>query len=67
MSLKNGFHSSIHQFDAVYSEIQRQERFYKTNIQETVDSFVDGQPGCVLVFGPTSSGKTFTLQGKPGG
>ena len=31
-----------------------------------MQSFVEGENGCVLFFGPSQSGKTFSLNGKAG-
>jgi hypothetical protein len=31
-----------------------------------VRNFIEGEPGSVIIFGPTGSGKTFTMQGKSG-
>ena len=35
-------------------------------VRPTIRSFVEGENGCVILFGPTESGKTFTLKGKTG-
>ena len=31
-----------------------------------IDKFIKGQNGCVFLFGPSSSGKTYTLKGGQG-
>ena len=63
----NGYHSSYFTFDSVYSECQKQDKFYQQQVRSLVTDFVlNAKSSCVLLFGPSSSGKTFTLLGKPG-
>jgi len=31
-----------------------------------VRNFIEGENGCVILFGPTESGKTYSLKGKAG-
>jgi hypothetical protein len=35
-------------------------------VRPVVKSFVEGENACILLFGPTEGGKTFTLKGKTG-
>lgn len=53
-------------FDSVSNELQRQDRFYISEIRPTVRQFIEGINGCVLFFGPSGGGKSFTMQGKSG-
>jgi hypothetical protein len=39
---------------------------YLQNLQPIVLNFFDGQNGTVLLFGPSASGKTYTLKGGQG-
>lgn len=53
-------------FDSVFNESYRQEKFYASVIRPTIQSFIEGENACILLFGPTEGGKTFTLKGKTG-
>lgn len=66
LSHKNGFNGNLYQFDTVFCEIQKQEKFYESEVQPFVSDFISGKNASVILFGPTSSGKTYTLQGKSG-
>jgi hypothetical protein len=35
-------------------------------VSPAVKSFVEGENACIVLFGPTEGGKTFTLKGKTG-
>ena len=50
----------------MFNESTKQDRFYRSAISPTVKAFVEGESACVLLFGPTDGGKTFTLKGKTG-
>ena len=50
----------------MYNESHKQEKFYASSVRPIVKSFVEGESGCVLLFGPTEGGKTYTLKGKTG-
>lgn len=39
---------------------------YLQNLQPIVHNFIEGQNGTVLLFGPSASGKTYTLKGGQG-
>ena len=65
-SPNNGYHSSVYIFDSVRNELQRQDRFYISEIRPTVRQFIEGDNGCVLFFGPSGGGKSFWMQGKAG-
>lgn len=54
------------QLDAVYTEGQKQEKFYSQQIRPIVKNFIEGDNGCVVLFGPTEGGKSHTLKGKTG-
>ena len=53
-------------FDSVFNESYKQEKFYASCIRPTVKSFVEGENACIVMFGPTDGGKTYTLKGKTG-
>lgn len=63
---QNGFDASVYDFDNVFHEVHRQEKFYKQTVRPVVNAFVEGESGTVMLFGPSQSGKTFTLHGKTG-
>ena len=44
----------------------RQDKIYTQNVRPMVHNFVEGGDACVLLFGPSSSGKTHTLKGGQG-
>lgn len=50
----------------MFNESYKQEKFYSSSIRPSVKSFVEGENACILLFGPTESGKTHTLKGKTG-
>ena len=53
-------------FDGVYNESHKQEKFYSSAIRPSIKSFVEGENVCILLFGPTEGGKTYSLKGKTG-
>lgn len=53
-------------FDSVFNESHKQEKFYSSVVRPVVKSFVEGENACIFLFGPTEGGKTFTLKGKTG-
>ena len=57
---------SLFEFDNVFSEMQRQDRFYGQSVKPLVQAFVEGENGTVIFFGPSQSGKTHSLHGKAG-
>eukprot|EP00347_Sterkiella_histriomuscorum_P021720 403333001 len=56
----------VFNFDQVFNESHRQDKFYQSVVSPAVKSFVEGINSSVLLFGPTEGGKTFTLKGKTG-
>jgi hypothetical protein len=54
------------QFDSVFNESHKQEKFYSAVVRPTIRSFIEGENACVILFGPTEGGKTHTLKGKTG-
>jgi len=62
----NGYEASLFEFDHVFSEAQRQDKFYSQSVKPLVQSFVEGENGSVIFFGPSQSGKTYSLHGKAG-
>jgi hypothetical protein len=50
----------------VFNESHKQEKFYTSVVRPVVKNFIEGENGCVLLFGPTEGGKTYTLKGKTG-
>jgi hypothetical protein len=52
-------------YDGVYNESNNgsQEILFQQNIKHLIDEFLNGKNGSVLIFGPSSSGKTYTLKG----
>ena len=52
-------------FDSVYDETSggRQEKIYIQNVRPMVHSFIEGNNQCVVLFGPSQCGKTYTIKG----
>lgn len=50
----------------MFNESQKQEKFYAQTVRPLVQNFIEGENGCVILFGPTQGGKTYTLKGKAG-
>jgi len=50
-------------FDNVYSEDTSTRNLYDKSVSSIVDSSLKGINGTVILYGPSSSGKTFTMQG----
>jgi type II secretory ATPase GspE/PulE/Tfp pilus assembly ATPase PilB-like protein len=48
-------------FDGVFSGEDSNACVYKTAVKPLVKQVLAGLNGCVLVYGQTSSGKTFTI------
>ncbi|CDW80672.1 kinesin motor domain containing protein [Stylonychia lemnae] len=53
-------------FDNLINETQKQEKFYSQTVKPIVRNFIEGENGSVILFGPTGSGKTYSLKGKAG-
>jgi hypothetical protein len=55
-------------FDGVYDETSsgKQDKIFVQNVRPMVHSFVEGTNQCVILFGPTACGKTYTLKGGQG-
>jgi kinesin family protein 5 len=51
-------------FDGFFGPNKNQEQLYMTTTYPIVKSALDGYSGTILVYGPTNSGKTFTMRGK---
>ena len=63
---QNGYDANVFDFDNVFGENQRQDKFYQMSVKPLVQSFVEGVNGSVILFGPSQSGKTYSLHGKAG-
>ena len=57
---------SIFAFDDVCDEHTTQDAIFACVAAEIVDAVVDGYHGCVLAYGQTGAGKTYTMQGECG-
>lgn len=55
---------SVFSFDSIFEETATTQQVYKSMVQSIVQSVATGQHGTVLMYGQTSSGKTYTMQGK---
>lgn len=62
----NGYDANAFDFDNVFSEVQKQDKFYAQSVKPIVQAFVEGENGTVIFFGPSQSGKTYSLNGKAG-
>ncbi|XP_019621042.1 PREDICTED: kinesin-like protein KIF3A [Branchiostoma belcheri] len=52
-----------HKFDEVFNEETTQEKIYDTMASPIVDAVLEGYNGCILCYGKTGSGKTYTMAG----
>lgn len=57
--------SSCFTYDGVFSLETKQDSIYNSVAKNAVDSVIQGYNSCVFAYGPTSSGKTFTMFGTP--
>ena len=55
---------SVFSFDHVFSESSTTQQLYDALVQPVVSRVTLGQNGTILCYGQTSSGKTYTMQGK---
>lgn len=53
-------------YDTAFNESYRQEALYHEAVRPLVRSVIEGQSGCVILFGPTDAGKSFTIKGGSG-
>ncbi|XP_078599132.1 uncharacterized protein LOC144874629 [Branchiostoma floridae x Branchiostoma japonicum] len=53
-------------FDKVFPEETTQAELFDTMASPIIDSVLEGYNGCILCYGRTGSGKTFTMEGPPG-
>lgn len=58
--LKN---ATLLEFDRVYNETHKLDTIYNENIKESVSNLFNGKNSCCILFGPTESGKSYTLRG----
>lgn len=54
---------SIFEFDQIFTEISQEELYWKS-IRGLSEGLFAGVSACVLAFGPSKSGKSYTLRGK---
>lgn len=56
--------SSLLTFDKIFNENISNEEIYNTSIKEEVTSlFEEGHKACLILFGPSNSGKSYSLRG----
>jgi hypothetical protein len=60
--LKNRVESSEYHLDRVFGPSSKQEDLF-CEVSELVESALDGNQVCILAYGQTRSGKTFTMEG----
>lgn len=54
-------------FDGVFGPQQTQRGLYDAVASDCVQSIFDGHHSLIMAYGPTGSGKTYTISGKPEG
>lgn len=52
--------------DKIFAQMSYQDALYDEIARPLVDSALQGYSGTVVAYGPTCSGKTFTMRGGPG-
>jgi len=60
---KSPFDQYNFSFDRVFSPNAKQTEVYQVVGKPIIESLMEGFNGCVLAYGQTSSGKTYTMQG----
>lgn len=53
-------------FNAVFPQLESQEKVYQKSARDVVVSAINGLNGCILCYGQTGSGKTHTMFGPDG-
>lgn len=53
-------------FNAVFPQLESQEKIYHRSARDVVISAINGLNGCILCYGQTGSGKTHTMFGTEG-
>jgi hypothetical protein len=53
-------------FNAVFPQLESQEKIYHRSARDVVISAINGLNGCILCYGQTGSGKTHTMFGSEG-
>ncbi len=61
IAIKHAHYSKEFLYDGVFSEKSHQEEVYKKVGQPVVEHVMKGVNGCILAYGPTGSGKTYSL------
>lgn len=61
-----GNRESIFQFNGCFSPLSRQREVFERAARPIVESAIRGYNGTILAYGPTNSGKTFTMRGDDG-
>lgn len=56
--------STILLYDQVYNEFSKTEQIYSENLKLQVSNLFQGQNSSFFLFGPSESGKSFTLRGE---
>ncbi|XP_059138527.1 kinesin-like protein KIF20B isoform X2 [Physella acuta] len=66
-SMKRGVGKSSHKFtfSRIFNEATTQGAFFNETMLDMTKDFISGQNSLVFTYGVTSSGKTYTIQGKP--
>merc|ERR1719420_93099 len=54
---------SVYTFDKVFSPTSPQRDVYEQSARPVIEAILEGFNGTVLAYGPTSSGKTYTMEG----
>ena len=57
--------SNAYSFDRVYGSNTTQQQFYDGEVTNCINDLVDGNDTTLFAYGNTSSGKTYTIFGKP--
>jgi kinesin family protein 3/17 len=53
-------------FDQVFDQASRQDQVFNLVAQPIIDSVMSGYNGTIFAYGQTGTGKTHTMEGKPG-
>ena len=60
--LNTSLHLQVYEFERVYDPKTRQEQVFE-DTKATITSCVDGYNVCIIAYGQTGAGKTYTMMG----
>lgn len=62
--VKDLYHSKDFRYNQVFGHLETQQDVYEKGCQQLVSEFTNGYNACLLCYGQSGTGKTFTMFGK---